>query len=101
MRRFPNLWLDESALLMFHRRPRLTRLLATPEIHSRVLHGSDYPLPAQPLAFLDRIGFRRVRAIASIPGSFERDVALKRALGVPESILTRAGEVLRLPPLAG
>jgi predicted TIM-barrel fold metal-dependent hydrolase len=96
MRRRPNLWLDDSALLMLHRRPRLHRLLETPEVHARVLHGSDFPLPAQPLAFADRIGLRKARAIRSIPGAFDRDIALKDALGVPREFLTRAAKVLRI-----
>ena len=98
MRRRPGLWIDDSALLMFHRRRRLLRLLRTPEVHARTLHGSDYPLPAHPLAFADRIGLRRARAIGRIPGSFERDLVLKRELGLPDSILTNAARVLRLRP---
>jgi predicted TIM-barrel fold metal-dependent hydrolase len=98
LRRRPGLLLDDSALLMLHRRRRLFRLLDTPEVHGRVLHGSDYPLPAQPLAFVDRIGLRAARRIAAVPGAFERDVVLKEALGLPREILGRAASVLRLSP---
>jgi predicted TIM-barrel fold metal-dependent hydrolase len=93
----PNLWIDDSALCMFHRRRRMFRVMESADIHHRVLHGSDFPLPAQPLAFVDRIGFRAVSRIRKIPSSFERDVALKRALGVPDSILGRAEAVIRMP----
>jgi predicted TIM-barrel fold metal-dependent hydrolase len=96
MVRRPNLWIDDSALCMLHRRRRLFRVAASPEIHARVIHGSDFPLPAQPLAFTDRIGLGEARRIRAIPSAFEKDVALKRALGVPEAFLTRAAEVLRL-----
>jgi len=95
MRRFPGLWIDDSALLMLHRRRRLRRVVEAEEIHDRVIHGSDFPLPAQPLAFADRIGIRRARAIARVPGAFERDLVLKEALGVPESFLRNAAGVLR------
>jgi hypothetical protein len=97
MGRRPGLWIDDSALLMLHRRRRLRRLLETPEVHDRTVHGSDYPLPAQPLAFADRIGLRRARSIASIPGAFERDLVLKRELGLPDAILGNAARVLRRP----
>ena len=97
MRRWPNLRIDDSALCLLHRRRRLLRVLDTPEIHGRVLHGSDFPLPPQPLAFADRIGLRRARAIRTIPSSFERDVALKDALGLPGDFLVRANDVLRIP----
>jgi predicted TIM-barrel fold metal-dependent hydrolase len=97
MARRPNLRIDDSALTMFHRRRRLFRVVDAPEIHGRVLHGSDFPLPAQPLAFADRIGVREARRIGGIPSAFERDVALKRALGVPDSFLGNGAGVLRLP----
>jgi predicted TIM-barrel fold metal-dependent hydrolase len=94
LRRWPNLLVDDSALALVHRRRRLLRLLETPEVHGRVLHGSDFPLPPQPLAFADRIGLRRARTIGSIPSAFERDVALKDALGLPREFLGRAAGVL-------
>ena len=101
MGRRKNLWIDDSALCMFHRRRRLFRVLESTDVHARVLHGSDFPLPAQPMAFVDRIGFRGARRIRKIPSFFERDVALKRALGVPDAFLGRAEEVLRMGSRAG
>jgi predicted TIM-barrel fold metal-dependent hydrolase len=95
MVRRPNLRIDESALCMIHRRRRLFRVMNAPEIHGRVLHGSDFPLPAQPLAFVDRIGLRAALRIRRIPSAFEQDVALKRALGVPEAILGNGAALLR------
>ena len=93
--RRPGLWIDDSALLMVHRRRRLFRLLETPEVHARTIHGSDFPLPAQPLAFADRLGLRRARALRRVRGAFERDLVLKRELGLPDSILSNATRVLR------
>ncbi len=95
MGRHPGLWIDDSALLMVHRRRRLGRLMATESVHDRVIHGSDFPLPAQPLAFADRVGLRRARILSRIPGAFEKDVALKEALGVPSSFLGNAAGILR------
>jgi len=97
MRRYPRLWIDDSALGLIHRRRRLFRVLETPEIHARVIHGSDFPLPPQPLAFADRIGIKEARRIRKIPSFFERDVALKDALGAPRDFLHLANAVLRIP----
>jgi predicted TIM-barrel fold metal-dependent hydrolase len=91
----PNLWIDDSALGMIHRRRRLFRLMEATDLHSRVIHGSDFPLPSQPMAFADRIGLREARRIGRIGSAFEKDVALKRALGVPEAFLFQAAKVLR------
>lgn len=98
MVRRPNLRIDDSALCMLHRRRRLSRIVEAPEIHDRVLHGSDFPLPAQPLAFADRLGVREARRIGGIPSAFEKDVALKRALGVPDAFLGNGGALLRISP---
>jgi predicted TIM-barrel fold metal-dependent hydrolase len=98
MLRRPNLWIDDSALCMLHRRRRLFRVAASADIHARVIHGSDFPLPAQPLAFADRIGLREARRIRRIRSAFERDVALKRALKIPDAFLAQAAGVLRMPP---
>jgi predicted TIM-barrel fold metal-dependent hydrolase len=95
--RRPNLRIDDSALCMVHRRRRLLRILEAPEIHGSVIHGSDFPLPPQPLAFADRIGLRAARRVASLPSLFERDVALKRAVGAPDAFLAGAAGVLRMP----
>ena len=98
MARHPGLWIDDSALLMVHRRRRLRRLMAEQAVHDRVIHGSDFPLPAQPMAFADLVGIRRARTLARVPGAFEKDLALKEALGVPASFLRNAAGVLRLSP---
>ena len=91
----PGLWIDDSALLMVHRRRRLFRLLGTPAVHPRTAHGSDFPLPAQPIAFADRLGLRRARQLGKVKGAFERDLLVKKELGLPDSIATNASRVLR------
>jgi predicted TIM-barrel fold metal-dependent hydrolase len=91
----PNLFLDDSALCLAHRRRRLFRVAEATGIRDRVLHGSDYPLPPQAWAFADRLGFRAARRIGRIPSALERDLALKAALGVPDAFLTNATRVLR------
>jgi len=92
-----NLFLDDSALALAHRRRRLLRVLETPDLHPRILHGSDYPLPSQVWAFIDRLGWREVRRLRRIESVFERDVELKRALGAPDAFLERASEILPIP----
>jgi hypothetical protein len=68
------------------------------EIAPRILHGSDFPVPVLGhrmwlQGWLDRETFKRCQAIAN---SLERDWQFKRALGFPEEIATRVGNVLRL-----
>src|SRR5256714_8751760 len=67
-------------------------------ISSRILHGSDFPVPVLGHRLwlegcIDRATFRRCQGI---PNPLERDWQFKRALGFPEEIATRPAGLLRL-----
>ncbi len=95
---FPNLYADISALTQVNRLGHLERVLAHREIHSRLLYGTDMPLPAtgltSPWFHLLRLGPMEARRLAAIGNPWDQDVALKLALGMPEEILFRAAGVL-------
>ncbi len=97
---FPNLYADISALTQLNRLGHLPRLLKHRELRGRLLYGTDMPLLntgiVSPFAFLFRINPGKILAIARLRNPWDRDVALKRALGVPEEVLHRGAAVLRL-----
>jgi hypothetical protein len=67
------------------------------EISSRILHGSDFPVPVLGhrlwlQGWIDRATFRRCQHIRN---PLERDWQFKRALGFSEKIATRAADLLR------
>lgn len=100
--RYPNLWGDNSAFLVYNDRSRgcvMPSCLREP-IVSRILHGSDFPVPVSGLwawtrGFLKREDFNRWR---KHPNVIERDYQWKRLIGFPEATFTRASSVLRIPP---
>ena len=96
---FPNLYADISALTQLNRLGHLSRLLQHRELHGRLLYGTDMPLPntciVSPFAFPFRIPPGRMLAIARIANPWDRDVALKEALGVTEAILANNSELLQ------
>lgn len=99
--RFPHLYGDNSALaaLNFRLAPRTLRRIVTEPLASRILHGSDLPVPVSgflPWAFR-LLSWRAYRAAARVANPLERDAQLKRALGFAEETFTRAQQVLRLP----
>ena len=58
MHRYANLYGDTAVLATSIRRSALKRLSREPEsLRSRIIHGSDYPLPPARLPFLLRTGF--------------------------------------------
>jgi predicted TIM-barrel fold metal-dependent hydrolase len=63
---------------------------------SRFVHGSDYPVPVTAFAFMGR-GDRAARARAgAAKNELQKDVELKRLAGVPDAVLERGAEILRL-----
>ena len=96
--RYPNLYADVSSLTQINKRGYLQRTLAVPGLPQRLLYGTDWPLQFFPLVSpyyqLDAIGWARVRAVAAIDNPWDRDVALKEALGVPRFVFAQAETVL-------
>ena len=95
---YPNLYSEISSLTQVNKRNYLTRALNVPGLDARLLYGTDYPLQFFPLVssfwHLQHVGVGTARLVASIPNRWDRDVALKRALGTPEHVFVRSAELL-------
>jgi hypothetical protein len=96
----PVLYADTSALSMASRimiTPRVLDLIPT----QWLLHGSDFPVPADARAYLPYlvpgISPTEYWQMCRCEHRLDADVLIKRALGFPDSVLSRATEVLRLP----
>lgn len=82
-RAYPRFYVDTSALTLPNRVGALLRLRALPEIHDRLLFGTDYPLPCfgYPCLLAGRVsGWSRAYRAAS---RFDRHRRVLEALGVP------------------
>lgn len=88
---YPNLYADISSLTQLNRLGHLSRVLQHTEIHGRLLYGSDMPIinsfVTSPWWHSYCIPIDAVRRMAAISNPWDRDVALKQALGVTEGIL--------------
>jgi len=98
--RHDNLYADISALTQVNRRGYLRRALARPDLQGRLLYGSDWPLQFFPLVSpwyqWPAVSASRIKAIRALPGQWDRDVALKEAMGVPAAIFARTAQLLGL-----
>jgi hypothetical protein len=98
MDEFPNLWGDISALTQINRKHFLRRVLQQSGIHRRLLYGTDYPLInmalVSPYHYPLQLSWKQIRSIAKIENPWDRDVALKRALRVPEEAFYKPAELL-------
>lgn len=99
MPEYPKLYADISSLTQINKHGYLGEVLHRPEFQHRLLYGTDYPLIAinplvSPWYFPHQLTLRQSYACARIENPWDRDVALKQALGVPTEIWTRADDVL-------
>ncbi len=91
---YPNLYADISSLTQINRLGHLVKALKVPGLTERLLYGTDWPLQFFPLVspwfHVRHIGVAAARRTAGIDNPWDRDVALKQALGVPQTVFSRA-----------
>ena len=100
MRRHPRLYADVSALTQANRLGWLHEALAEPAMEGRLLYGSDFPLMntalVSPWYFPMHLTRGQMSRIGAITNAWDRDVSLKRELGVPPEVFAGAAKVLRV-----
>ena len=94
VRQYPNCWGDTAAFCTPGRTRWIPMMLRDPDIVQKLIHGSDYPVPVTAWFALQELGWRKVRELNRIPGILERDVMIKRALGLPDAVFANAARVL-------
>ncbi|MBT3667083.1 MAG: amidohydrolase family protein [Opitutae bacterium] len=95
MDEFTNLFTDNSALASPNRWRTIPALL-DPKIQSRVIHGSDFPIPSGGLGpwignLLSRADYSKSRKIKN---PLERDIFIKKAARFKESTFTQLTELI-------
>jgi predicted TIM-barrel fold metal-dependent hydrolase len=102
LREFPNLHSEISSLTQINKPGYLREALTKPEFQGRLLYGSDFPLINTALVsawyYPLRLTTKQMNDISSVENPWDRDVALKQALGVPAEIFARSREVLAKKP---
>ncbi len=81
-RTYPHFYADISALTLINRLRMLLHLRRHPELHNRLLFGTDYPLPVLHLAAWGRVGFRALRDMVNTKNRFDRQYLVCSSLGV-------------------
>lgn len=99
MPEYPNLYADISALNLLNKVGYLRIALTRPEFRGRLLYGTDYPLINTPVVsawfFPLNLTIKQMWQISRIKNPWDRDVAMKQALGVPTELWEKADEVLK------
>jgi uncharacterized protein len=85
-----DLWGDTAVLGSAGRVRDFQRLLADPAARQRLLHGSDFPFPAMPIAFAGAIGLKKAVALQTVENWIQQDLALKEAMEIGYDSARRA-----------
>lgn len=97
---YPNLYADISSLTQANRLGHIPKVLRHTDIHERLLYGSDMPIInsfiTSPWWHAYRIRLADVLRIAAIKNPWDRDVELKRVLGVTAEILANNAKLFHI-----
>lgn len=96
--RYPNLYTDISSLTQINKLGYLRRALDMPGVRARMVYGSDWPLQFLPLTspwyHVADTGVREAWRLSGLDNAWDRDVELKRAIGVPDEVFERTQTLL-------
>ena len=97
---YPNFYSDISSLTQINKLGYLDKALKETQIVDKLIYGSDYPLTnmilVSPYYFPLNLTIKQMYDISNIKNPFDRDIALKQALGVPMEIFARSGYLLQM-----
>lgn len=91
---YPNLYFDNSGMLVYQRRSRLLLLRKSPVLMSRIIFGTDYPCYAHTMPFVFNIKPLILKQILKTKNIFDRDYKIKKALGFNHEIFGRGFSVI-------
>lgn len=104
VKKYPNLYADNSSLTQFNKLNHMN-FIKPAEYQERVIYGSDWPLTEAkafgvPLVDHKWHFFKLSKEwrdqISVLDNSFDKDIALKLALGMPKTALTRVRDILQI-----
>ena len=98
---YPNLYADISSMTQVNKLGYLRQAITENRLEGRLLYGSDFPLTntaaVTAWAFPLNLTRKQMQSIDAIENPWDRDVALKEALGVPAAVMARPAEFFGLP----
>ncbi|HSH41284.1 MAG TPA: amidohydrolase family protein [Arenicellales bacterium] len=95
---YPNLYIDISGLTQINKIGYLVEILESAGAGERMLYGSNWPLLFFPMVsgfyHWPDVDLSVAKTIHHVDGRLDRDVLLKRALGVPDAAFARSEKLL-------
>lgn len=100
IKKYPNLYVDISSLTQVNKLNYLSKALNEEGIKSKMIYGSDWPLTFFPLTspwyHINHISLSDAWEAGGIKNQWDRDIALKTALKVPDEVFLRTQHILNI-----
>lgn len=93
LRDFPNAWGDVSAFSLPRRPGLVRRLMAGQDVMSRLIHGSDWPIPVHARWLPGLVPWRAALRIDRESNPLDRAARIMQAMGFPEGLFTRSAAI--------
>ena len=97
-KQYPTLYGDISSLTQVNKLGFMRKVVTAPELQGRLIYGTDWPLQFFPLVsawyHLGDINLKQALAISRIRNQWDRDVALKKAMGIQDEVFADGTRVL-------
>ena len=98
---YPNLYTDISSMTQVNKLGYLRQAITEKRLEGRLLYGSDFPLintvAVSPWVYPLNLTRKQMQSISAIENPWDRDVALKEALGVPPGVMARSAAFFSIP----
>ena len=98
---YPNLYTDISSMTQGNKLGYLRQAITEERFGGRLLYGSDFPLintaVVSPWFYPLNLTRKQMQSIGAIENPWDRDVALKEALGVPADVMGRSAYFFGVP----
>jgi uncharacterized protein len=101
-KQYPNLYGDISSLTQINKLGYLKKALAHPELEGRLIYGTDWPLQFFPITspwyHLDEIKISAAFRISRMQNQWDKDVALKIAMGLNKNVFLQGAKLFMPNP---
>jgi predicted TIM-barrel fold metal-dependent hydrolase len=95
LKTYPNFYIDTAALFLINKRRYLYKLAENKEIHHKIVYGSDWPIPSNPLFFVKNTPMLDVVKSLSYNNSIQRNYALIKKLNFDDKIFYTGYDIIK------
>jgi predicted TIM-barrel fold metal-dependent hydrolase len=96
LKEYDNFYIDTAAMFLLNKRRFLYKLSRVTDVHHKIVFGSDWPVPSNPVFFFKGMSpVEVIRMALTIKNSIERNLALTKKLNFSDEIFYTGYEIIK------